>query len=571
MIRDAETITDFLEEIEQKVNTDLWTAQEQMHELIDDLPHLTLENTLYAKIWRLASLLAFASGDTINAKKYGFLSLEYAQKSGEELLCHAAHNAIGRSFYLEGLYSSALEYFHKSLSYYREHDIVESIATTLNNIGSCYMNLGLWSHSLESHLEALELRRKMGVKVHTAQSLTNIGLVYYHLEDYEKCIEYQDDAEKISIDIGNTALQAATIANKAIALLGLKHYESGLAELDRAIALNKEIGDKPRLAIALLNKGATLCDMALYNEAKEFVNAGLTLGKEIGDNHTVAAGLNVMGKIEVSEQSFEAAITYYKQGLLLSEELHLLREQSIAHKKLAEIYEKTEQWHEAYIHFQQYHTLETQRTKEASDTKFNHFRALHEVEKLRAISDIEHERNEELTELLVQRNETLALLEKQHTLLEELYRERNEIIGIASHDLKNPLVGLRSYSTMLLEDYDMLTDDDLKESLLTIQSTADKTLAIVTNLLDINKLESGKIPVNIQPVYIFGLIKMLSKQYSEMAILKGITLKTEQTGTPAEACVDEVLTVQVFDNLISNALKFSPPERTVTIRIIYPS
>lgn len=568
---DIQNISDYLEKIENLCNTDIQKAEYHLQQLLDELSNNSFDDSVMSKIWRTASLVAFVKGENLLAKKYGFLSSEYAERCGEELLFHAAQNAIARVLYLEGEYSVALEFFQKSLSYYKQNNVVESVATTLNNVASCYMNMGLWSNSLESHLEALELRRKMGVKLLTAQSLTNIGLVYYHLEEYSKSIEYQDDAEKIAVEMGNTALQAAIIANKAIALSKQDKYDAALQELDQAIALNTYVGDKPRLAIALLNKSVICSDTAHYDEAKELVKKAMNLAEEVGDNHTIAAGLNVQGKIENGLQNYTVAIGYFQQALELNEKLDIVQEQCVVHQNLAEVYEKTEQWEKALSHFHQYHVLESQRTKEAANTKFNHFSALHEVEKLRVISEIEHTRNEELTALLAQRDEALALLEKQHTQLEELHREKNEFIGIASHDLKNPLIGLRSYATMLVEDYDILTDDDLKESLLTIQSTADKTLAIVTKLLDINKLESGKTPVNPQPVNIAFLLKLLTKQYSEMAILKGITLKNEQIGNPIDVFSDDILTVQIFENLISNALKFSPPDTTVTVRTIYPS
>ncbi len=568
---DVRNISDYLEQIEKLCNSDVQQSEKLLQQLTDELCEHSFSDAVMAKIWRTASFVAFAKGDHIDAKKYGFMALDYAEKSGDDLVYHAAQNAIARSMYLEGEYSEALHYFQNSLPYYKQHNIVESIATTLNNVGSCYMNLGLWSNSLESHLEALELRRKMGVNQLTAQSLTNIGLVYFHLEEYNKCLEYQDDAEKIAIEIGNMALQAAIVANKAITMSKQHNHEQAIKELDQAIELNERIGDKPRIAIALLNKAVIYCDNADYNLATTLIEQALKLGEEVGDKHTVAAGFNVRGKIEYGLKNYSAAIEYYQKSLELTQKLHIVQEQCAVHQNLAEVYEKDKQWEKALWHFQQYYMLESQRTKEAANTKFNHFSALHEVEKLRVISEIEHTRNEELTALLAQRDEALALLEKQHTQLEELHREKNEFIGIASHDLKNPLIGLRSYATILVEDYDILTDDDLKESLLTIQSTADKTLAIVTKLLDINKLESGKTPVNPQPVNIAMLLKLLTKQYSEMAILKGITLKNEQIGTPVDAYSDDVLTVQIFENLISNALKFSPADTTVTARIIYPS
>lgn len=559
-------VSSLISRIQKKIHTNLFIA----HSLLQKLLSVDLSNAdplLLSNVYKTGSLVEFSLGNNSKAREYAVKSLDYAKLSNNKKSIIVAENALGRSYYLEGYYGEALRYFQSSISSIREMNDTPTLATTLNNIGACYMNMGLWSNSLENHLEALTIRRNSGDKDNTAQSLTNIGLVYYQLKEYEKCLEYQTDAEKICIDIGNTALHAAALANKALSLFKLEKYDQGLTELEKSIEINKKSGDKHRLAIATLNKSSALYELKQYENAKAIAHEAIALGEEVGDIHTISVGYHTLGKVELSLGNYTFSEELLLKALDLSKKLNLILEERSTHQVLAELYSNTGEWQKAYEHLNTYYVIEQTKAKEEADTKFNHFKVLHEIEKIKTETFIEQERNSKLTELLQERDDAFQLLEKQNRLLEELHREKNEFIGIASHDLKNPLVGLRSYCQMLISEFENLTQYELRESLHTIFSTADKTFAIVAKLLDVNRIESGEIDILSSPVDVGHLVKSLARIYSEPAILKGITLKTEFHGNDSIVWSDETLTVQILDNLISNAIKFSPPESKVTIRV----
>lgn len=562
-----DAILSLVSRIESTIHDDVTLAQTLLLDLLTT-DFSKLSERILSNIYRVASTVEFSSGNTATAKNYALLSLQFANDSKDRKAIVSAENSLGRCLYLEGYYTEALKHFQSSLNSAREFEDSDTLATTLNNIAACYMNLGLWSNSLECHLEALTIRRNSGDKINTAQSLTNIGLVYYHLTEYQKCYEYQNDAEKICIELGNIELQAVTIANKALSLIKMKKYELGLAELERSIELHTNTADKARLAIAILNKGATLFELNQYDDARHIVKKAIILGEEVGDIHTISVGYHTLGKIELSLNNHQKAERLLVKSLELSRRLNLILEEKSTHQILAELYSKMGEWQKAYEHLNTYYVIEQTRTKEEADAKFNHFKVLHEIEKIKTEAIIEQERNSKLTQLLNERNNALVQLEQQNKQLEELHKEKDEFIGIASHDLKNPLVGLRSYCKMLLTDFEVLTKDELRDSLQTIYSTADKTFAIVGKLLDINKIESGEIDILLSEVDVSHLVKSLTRIYSENASAKDIQFSTEFSKTEVYAHVDETLIVQILDNLISNALKFSPPKTTVTIRVI---
>lgn len=145
----------------------------------------------------------------------------------------------------------------------------------------------------------------------------------------------------------------------------------------------------------------------------------------------------------------------------------------------------------------------------------------------------------------------------------KLNQEKNEFLGIAAHDLKNPLAGIRSSAEILLRYY--IQEERAAKFIQNIIVSTDQMLDIVTNLLDVNKIESGGYEVHIRRIPLEVFDKKI-ENYQARAAEKAIMLSHE----PIDAAIlaDEFALHQVFDNLISNAIKFSPKWSKVVVRMV---
>lgn len=145
----------------------------------------------------------------------------------------------------------------------------------------------------------------------------------------------------------------------------------------------------------------------------------------------------------------------------------------------------------------------------------------------------------------------------------KLNQEKNEFLGIAAHDLKNPLAGIRSSAEILLRYY--IQEERAAKFIQNIIVSTDQMLDIVTNLLDVNKIESGGYEVHIRRIHLEVFDKKI-ENYQARAAEKAIMLSHE----PIDAAIlaDEFALHQVFDNLISNAIKFSPKWSKVVVRMV---
>lgn len=173
------------------------------------------------------------------------------------------------------------------------------------------------------------------------------------------------------------------------------------------------------------------------------------------------------------------------------------------------------------------------------------------------------------TEELLARVDTHIRLRSLTRQLEEALEMKSELMGIAAHDLKNPLAAIRGLSEIILnaegEDPEFdLSSEDRADLLRDINQASNNTLTIIKELLNTETIESGIVHLERRECDIGLLIAEVVDLNSSQARIKQITLNNH-TNKGLFAYVDEPRTREVLDNLISNAVKYSPIGRSVHI------
>jgi signal transduction histidine kinase len=158
-------------------------------------------------------------------------------------------------------------------------------------------------------------------------------------------------------------------------------------------------------------------------------------------------------------------------------------------------------------------------------------------------------------------------LELINNNLQTLNDEKNRIIGIAAHDLRNPISGIYSFSDLLISDYKDRFDTEILDILNMIRSTSDSTLGILRNLLDVSKIESGKIELKIKRQDYLSFIKGHIAMNQMLANKKGILIKLSSQTEDIFAEFDEYYLSEVIVNLLTNAIKFSNSDTTIEVKI----
>jgi len=161
---------------------------------------------------------------------------------------------------------------------------------------------------------------------------------------------------------------------------------------------------------------------------------------------------------------------------------------------------------------------------------------------------------------------THELAEKNEQLI-QLDQDKNEFLGIAAHDLKNPLSGILGLAEIISASEGQLSPEEILEYALMIEDSSRRMFTLITNLLDVNAIESGKINTNLEQVDVLPIVRNLVQTYSERAKAKNIFIDFQTTEDQHLAFIDRDIAQQVLDNLISNAIKYSPHHKKVTVKV----
>lgn len=167
---------------------------------------------------------------------------------------------------------------------------------------------------------------------------------------------------------------------------------------------------------------------------------------------------------------------------------------------------------------------------------------------------------------LLRRVELHLGLHRTTRALEEAIAEKNRLIEVLAHDLKNPLGSVR-FAARLLEEQNAGEKIDQLAGM--ILDSSNRAIEIVESLLEIRSVESAKATLKIEPVGIDEVVHEVRTGFLTHAEEKGIRLE-EIKGNEGPFLVlgDRTCLLRVLENLISNAVKFSPRDATVRISLI---
>ncbi len=165
---------------------------------------------------------------------------------------------------------------------------------------------------------------------------------------------------------------------------------------------------------------------------------------------------------------------------------------------------------------------------------------------------------------LVSRVRTQLSLKEARDQLRALAEDKDEILGILAHDLKNHLAGINLSSELLRESATELPERcaNLVEN---IAHSSERMAAFVKEFLANQAAERWQVALH--PVNLVDLVQSMTAAHQSAAVIKNIQLKPQLPDQPVVAAADGEGLRQVLDNLLSNAIKFTPPGGEVTLTV----
>lgn len=154
-------------------------------------------------------------------------------------------------------------------------------------------------------------------------------------------------------------------------------------------------------------------------------------------------------------------------------------------------------------------------------------------------------------------------LEKTNDELAHANQVKSEFISIVSHELRTPLTSIKSFADILSDEID---DPDSKNYLRIINDEADRLNRLINDILDMQKIDAGRMVWRDEKINLVDVTRAAVEAFSGAYISKGIALELDAADAALYAVTDSDKIRQVFANLLSNALKFTP-EGKVTVSV----
>lgn len=538
-----------------------------------------------------------------------------------------ALRTIGVLFRNQDAYDSALYYESAAKALFERVGDKRGIAETLLNVGGVYQSRSEYSTSLDYYLQALRTFEELGDESGRARTLAGIGIIYRMKANYPKAMEYQRQALNIRKQLGDQSALAHSWRNIGGVYESLHYSDSALAAYLGALEVFRQCADTQGIALSLSSVGSAYFGAGEGEKALKYYFAALPLQERLGDKRGKAVLLNAIAAVFASRSSHEQAIIYADKARSIADSIGAWSENRDAYKLLADAHSALGNTANAFECYKRYIAFKdsvsnVQSVQKLAALQYNYDLA----QKDRELAALQHERDLEAVrlrnlrvglvlgtlafltiialiangyrlkkksaEMLQHQNieirqqqmlleaqagqiqeanssleQTNILLEERNTMLTELNTEKNEFLGIAAHDLKNPLNAILLSTELIPEYLERNAAARVQEITDSISVAANTMLSIIKNLLDVNRIEAGVYSLAAEPIEIVPILAVLLDRYTWAAEQKQIRLVVAPYPHDIMVQGDTQAIEQVLDNLLSNAVKYSPHGKNIFVNL----
>lgn len=479
-----------------------------------------------------------------------------------------AEAEIGRCLYGLGTvyrqmreFELAIESFSTSLNIHYTHGDRIGESRTLNSLGLVYIELGDYLKAIDYLHKSLNLRKSFGSSdLDLGTTLNNLGLVYAELNDFREALKYFEGSLAQYVQQDNSRAYAVCLGNIGEVHLSRGDDEEAKRYLEDSLHARRKLDDLTGQAEMLISIGKLHKKHHEFDTARDNFIEAFDISEKVGDRLRAGQASFQLGTVCFAEQNFDEALEHLLLALDTAKDINDKNLVYQVHEALSSVYESLGDLPEALKHSRAYAESRkdvladvNERTVAAMQARFN-------VEQTEKQKEIIRLRNVELTN-------AIHKVESLNKHLVELNDEKDMLLSILSHDLRNSLQVVDSSVTVLQRYGARLEDDEKEHNYKSILGAVKRIDTIIGNLLKLNRIESGHWEMQPQPLDLFQITSRAVHDHVEMAHRKMITIELQSHESIGYVRADNTAMRSILDNLISNAIKFSPKDSTITVNV----
>lgn len=524
-----------------------------------------------------------AHGNAAEGIKWGRLGLKYAHESGNQKLIGDNHNSIGYCFDTSGNADSALVHYNLSIEALTAGGFACETAGVYSNIGSMKKRRNDLKGALESFLKSREIQSRCKDIGYHGSTLYSIGTCYNAMDNYEKALEYfrlSLDIERENKDMAKECIVRNGMAN---AYKGLGDFANAKAQFDFALDCysannNRYSSGYAYEGLAELHAAQNNLDSAVFycTKARE-IFLELKVNFDLVYETTLLAGyLKKQNKFSEAEKLLLEVLP-----ISIAEKLHYDRQTILS--ELADIARKNRDFEKAYEYLFASTNLRDSLKIDEQKAELAELAGRYETEKRDkqiALQETEYQKQKQqkyfflagamlfllLALVLINRylhKQRMAselaskntIIEKEKERAERSEAVKQQFLANMSHEIRTPMNAITGLSRLLL---DKKHDEQTREYLEAIQHSGENLLVILNDILDLSKMEAGKMRVESIAFDLRSELKNTARIFGARAEAKGISFVIHvDENIPQQIAGDPGRLAQVLNNLVSNAVKFT--------------
>lgn len=542
---------------------------------------------------------AYYSKSLFDSAKYYYtrsLTLAKEKKYTEDL--SARYTNLGNLYLRIGEYKKALAYYDTVVQYAQKENNLEEIARARNNIATIYYEQGSYKAAQKYYLEGLKTLEQADKKTDIETTLLNLANVYFRLNNHDKAIEYANRALKMAQSSGSKWVIVSAYTTYAMIFQKQGKHDSALHYQYLALEQAHLLNNTYLVNLLESNIAELYLDINQIDSSELLYRRSIEVSKSISDTEGELVARAGLGKVLIKKGNKNVGIDILEDVLAVFMANEMREEVLETSQWLANTYKDIGNYNKAYKYL---------------DIKDKYRDTLARNEALRAATSMEYDYE------LSKKEERIAMLEKEAILketralsqrvllaglvlgillmaviayltnrnlqqakkknalitqqkeeieyqakkLEELNNFKDTTFSVLSHDLRSPINALTAAVNLL--DEGVITPEEFRSFREELNNKLEAVNLMLDNLLLWARSQmSGEHTLDIEKINIkrkvlkgFAVIKDSAKQ-------KNIKL-IEHLPDNLYASADSVQMEMVIRNIISNAVKFTPQNGTITV------
>jgi signal transduction histidine kinase/Flp pilus assembly protein TadD len=473
------------------------------------------DKKLLAKVYGLMSNVKLSLGENNEAYELQYEALKISESINDTTGLFFSSYQLGTIYFYQNNYKLALKHYKKALKYAEMEGDERHIYSGLGAIGSTYHRVGNIEQSVIYNLKSLKLATNLDYEIGIAYAAFNVGSDYFTLEKYDTSLVFFFQGLELQRKQRDKWGQSSSLRMIGEAYRMTKNWDNSIRYSNEALKIAEEIEAAPRIMEGYETLARVYEGKGDYKMANDYLRKYQVLKDTLVNEETVE-------KIEAVQTSYE----------VLQKERALLKKTNELNKTYS------------YVLVGGIVILLL-----ISYMIYSRFRSEKENNELLA------EKNNQIFEQNKQLRDKNKKIQKQNIKLEQSNEELRRFAFIASHDLKEPLRTIGSYSSLLKRRYKDKLDQDANEFLDYITSGVSRMYKLLNEVLDYSKIEEDEL--SIETVDVNETIDYVIINLGNQIEKKKATV--EKSELPMVKATHTHIT-QLFQNLITNGLKYNDTE-----------